>query len=95
MVDMHTRATYRDDGCVIDVENMLNCHGGNLCNEDSSKGISYGWVNANHVKLCVKLVFELHSDSELLHPLLKIPCVADTQCHKHVRRGLGRGLQQC
>lgn len=70
---------HRNDRSVVDIEDMLNGHGGDLCNEDASESIGYGRVNAHHVKLHIKLVFLLHIDAELIHPVTKVPRVVDVQ----------------
>lgn len=58
---------------------MLNGHSGNLSNKDTSEGISYGRVNAHHVKLHIKFIFLLYFYAELVHPITKVPCVVDVQ----------------
>lgn len=87
---------HRDDGCIVDVEDMLNGHSWDLCNKDPSKCICYSWVYANHIKLHVKVefaVFELHFDTKVLDPFLEVPCIADAQRHEHVGRSLSGSLQ--
>ena len=58
---------------------MLDGHSGDLSNEDASESIGYGRVNAHHVKLHIKLVFLLHFDAELIHPVTKVPRIVDVQ----------------
>ena len=68
-----------DDGCVVDIEDMLNGHCGNLCNEDASERIGYGRVNANHVKIHIKVVLSLYFNTEVINPITEIPSIVDIQ----------------
>ncbi len=75
---------YRDDGGIVDIKHMLNGHTGNLCNQDTPEGVSYGRVDANHVEFHIQVVLLLHFHPKLIYPFLEVPSIADTQCHVHV-----------
>lgn len=70
---------HRNYGSVVDIKHMLDGHCRDLCNEDASESIGYGRVNAHHVKLQIELVFLLHFDAKLVHPVTKVPRVVDVQ----------------
>ena len=75
---------HRDDRSVVDKEHVFNGHCRDLSDQDTSESIGYGRVNAHHVKLHIELVFLLNYNTELVHPITKIPRVVDVQCFVYV-----------
>lgn len=75
----------RDDGGVIDDEDMLNGHGGDLCQQDSPEGVGDGRIKALEIEFHVLFsgggVLGDPGDlgSEVALERVKIPLIVDAQ----------------
>ena len=67
----HETPAHRYDGCVIDDEDMLDGHGGDLCNEYSSQGVGNGRVDPYQVELHVHTPYPIDDHPEILLEFLE------------------------
>ncbi len=65
------RDTHRYDGCVVDDENMLDGHGGDLCNEDPAQGVGNGGIGPYQLELHVVAPHPVDDHPEVLLELLE------------------------
>ena len=65
------RDAHRYDGCVVDDENMLDGHGGDLCDENPAQGVDNGCIGPYQLEFNVVSPHPVDDHLEILLELLE------------------------